>query len=452
MSRLYRPQSWGIICFLAAALTVGLTGCGGDGSGAAEADGGADDRSAAPGAAPVRPGILVLLEDSLHLVRGRRVALVTNHTGIARSADGEIRTSIDLLYQHPEVELVALFGPEHGIRGQEVGGVQVDSSVDPVTGVPVHSVYGAGELLKPTREQLAGVDVLLFDIQDIGSRYYTYVWTMTRAMEGAGDAGIPFVVLDRPNPIRGDVVQGNVLDPAFRSAVGRFPVPMRHGLTPGELAQLVRGEYALPRPGAPGLAAPSLGALDLTVVPADGWRRDRSFVETGLPWVATSPNMPDVESALHYAGTCLFEGTVLSVGRGTEIPFQVVGHPGLDASRLARALNDRTDLADARFEPVAFVPESPDDGKFAGENVQGVRLFATGPAYDPTRAALAVLVEARAQLGGAWGWTGTMDRLAGTDAIRRDVEAGATLAELTSGWDDALRDFREQADPYLLYR
>ncbi|MDH5759555.1 MAG: DUF1343 domain-containing protein [Gemmatimonadota bacterium] len=379
----------------------------------------------------MRPGIEVLLSDSLHLVAGRRVGLVTNHTGVDRAG----RSTIDLLYEHPDIELVALYGPEHGIRGEEQAGVAIESGVDSRTGIPVHSIYG--ETRKPTPEMLEGVDVLLFDIQDIGVRYYTFVWSMTLAMEAAGENGIPFVVLDRPDPIGGTAIQGTVLDPAYATFVGLYPVPMRHGLTPGELARLTVGEFGV--------------EAELHVVPAEGWRRDMPFAETGLPWLAPSPNMPSVESALTYPGSCLFEGTLLSVGRGTPLAFQQVGAPWLDSEELARRLNGRG-MDGVRFDPVTFVPESPGDGKFGGEDVHGVRWVPTSDSYDPARAALAVLVETRRMSGDRWEWrVGHFDRLAGTDAVRLGIEAGEDVAELTAGWDEALAAFAALRSPYLIY-
>ena len=254
----------------------------------------------------IRPGIEVLLEDSIHLVAGRRVGLITNQTGV----DSSGRSSIDRIHEHPDVDLVALFAPEHGIRGTADPGATIADDVDVETGVPIHSLYGA--VLSPTPEMLDGIDVLLVDYQDIGARYWTYVSTMTLAMESAAEQGIPVVVLDRPNPI-GGAVQGNVLDPAFATFVGRYPLAMRHGMTLGELARYYRGEVGI--------------GVELRVAPVDGWRRDMPFAETGLPWIQPSPNMPDVESATHYPGTCLFEGTVLSVARGTAAPFQQIGAP-----------------------------------------------------------------------------------------------------------------------------
>lgn len=408
----------------------------------------------------VRPGAEVLLADSLHLVRGRRAGLVTNQTGVVPAAadpDGAVdipdevpvdaraeaplgggtrtRSTIDVLSAHPEVRLVALFAPEHSIRGDAEPGEEVQDEVDPRSGLPIHSLYG--ETRKPTPEMLEGLDVLLFDVQDVGARYYTYVSTMALAMEAAGEAGIPFVVLDRPNPIDGVHVQGNVLDPAFASFVGMFPIPMRHGMTPGELARLVRGEFGV--------------EATLHVVPAEGWRPGARYAATDLPWIPPSPNIPSVESALHYVGTCLFEGTGLSVGRGTERPFQQVGAPWLDGVELARRLNERAPDG-VRFEPVRFTPVDPGDGKYDGVEVSGVRFVETGPDYDPTRAAVLALVEARRSGGERWEWRPAhFDRLAGTDDLRRGIEEGLDVGALTASWEESLRRFRALREPYLIY-
>jgi uncharacterized protein YbbC (DUF1343 family) len=380
---------------------------------------------------PVRPGVEVLLSDSLHLVRGLRAGLVTNHTGI----DSRRVSSIDRLAEEPGMELVALFSPEHGIRGEAEGGVVIESGRDSETGLPMHSLYG--ETRKPTPPMLEGLDVLLFDIQDVGARYYTYASTMAMAMEAAGEAGIPFIVLDRPNPIGGVAVQGNILDPAFASFVGLYPVPMRHGMTHGELARLFVGEFGI--------------RVELGVVPVDGWRRDMLFPDTRLPWVPPSPNMPSVESALHYPGTCLFEGTNLSAGRGTEMAFQVVGAPWLDGEALAETLNGYG-IPGVRFDAVRFTPRHPADGKFHDQEIPGVRLVYLDADYDPTMAALALLVETRSMSGGLWEWRSShFDRLAGTDRLREGIEAGATMTSLREGWDEALEAFLQLREGYLLY-
>jgi uncharacterized protein YbbC (DUF1343 family) len=338
--------------------------------------------------------------------------------------------------QAPEVELVALFSPEHGIRGAAEAGVRLDGERDAQTGLPVHSLYG--ENLEPTSEMLEGIDVLVFDIQDIGTRYYTYVSTMARAMRVAGEHGMPYIVLDRPNPIGGVLAQGNILDPAYSTFVGMYPVPMRHGLTPGELARLIVGEFGV--------------SADLTVIPTEGWTREMPFEDTGLPWIPPSPNMPSIESALHYPGTCLFEGTNLSVGRGTERPFQWVGAPWLDGDALATRLNGYG-LPDTRFEAVRFTPVEAGDGKFSDEEVGGVRFIATGPDYDPTHAAIAVLLETYVQSGDRWEWrVAHFDRLAGTDGVRLGAVGGMSMDDIVGSWATDLESFQLQAAPYLIYR
>jgi uncharacterized protein YbbC (DUF1343 family) len=381
--------------------------------------------------AEVRPGIEVLLADSIHLVSGRRVGLITNPTAIAR--DGT--HAVDLL-RSSGVRLVALFAPEHGIRGKAAPGEQIEHGVDERTGLPVYSLYG--KTRKPTPEMLAGIDALLFDIQDIGARYYTYISTMALAMEAAAEARIPFIVLDRPNPIGGELVQGNVLEPEHASFVGLYPIPMRHGMTVGELARLFNEHFGI--------------GAELHVIPVAGWRRSAWFDETGLPWVPPSPNMPSLESATHYPGTCLFEGTNLSVGRGTDLPFQQIGAPWLDAAALAERLNTYR-LPGVRFEAVTFTPRSPGDRKYDGEKVRGVRFITTDrTVYDPTVAAIAALIEARALAGRQWRWRAPhFDRLAGTARLRAQIDSGLPLAEVTSPWRRQLEAFMAIRADYLLY-
>ena len=384
----------------------------------------------------VRSGIEVLLSDSLHLVQGKNVGLLTNHTGIYWTSDGIVGSTIDALYEANNVDLVALYAPEHGIRGQEQAGAAIDSGRDERTGVPIHSLYG--EVRKPTPAMLEGVDVLLFDMQDIGARYYTYVSTMALAMEAAGEQDIPFIVLDRPNPVRGDVVQGNLLKPGYETFVGMYPVPMRHGMTAGELAQLYVGEFGL--------------EVDLHVVPLDGWTRDMTFDQTQLPWVPPSPNMPSLESALAYPGTCLFEGTPISVGRGTDRAFQWVGAPWLDGVQLAESLNGYG-INGVRFESTTFTPRNAGDRKFEGQEVSGVLLIPESTDYDASKAAVAMLLETYSMSGDNWLWAEAhFDRLAGTDSLRLSIEAGADFAELTSAWESENQAFGELRDPYLIYR
>jgi uncharacterized protein YbbC (DUF1343 family) len=383
----------------------------------------------------------VLLSDSLHLVRGKRVGLVTNHTGVSsrfpQGAPDSVRSGVDILHAHPALDLVALFSPEHGLSGAIEAGVRVESGRHPTTGLPIYSLYT--EARGPLPHMLEGVDVLLFDIQDVGARYYTYVYTMAYSMQAAGQAGIPFVVLDRPNPIGGELVQGNVLDTAFASFVGMYPVPMRHGMTPGELARLYRGAFGV--------------EVDLHVVPVAGWRRALWYDQTGLAWTAPSPNMPSLESATHYPGTCLFEGTNLSVGRGSERPFQWIGAPWLDGPALAERLN-AYGLPGVRFDAATFTPQNPGDAKWPGTAVHGVRFVATDRSvYDPTRAAVAALVEARRMSGDRWQWNVQhFDRLAGTDQLRRMIEEGLSAQEITDSWEAPHDEFLRVRERYLIYR
>jgi uncharacterized protein YbbC (DUF1343 family) len=382
--------------------------------------------------AAVRAGLDVLLQDSMHIIAGRRVGLITNHTGI----DRERRTGIDLLHADERTDLVALFGPEHSIRGDAQAGVRIGDTRDARTGLPVFSLYG--ETRKPTAQMLQNVDALIFDIQDIGTRYYTYIWTMALALQAAAEQGKHMIVLDRPNPIAGDLVHGNVLDPAFATFVGLYPVPMRHGMTVGEMARMLNTEYGI--------------NARLTVVPLDGWRRDMWFEETGLPWVAPSPNMPSVESALHYPGTCLFEGTNLSVGRGTDIAFQQIGAPWLDTEDVIERL-ERYGLPGVRYEAVTFTPRAAGDGKFDGVAVNGIRFVATNRrSYDPALTAIATLAAIRAEHRDELTFREAhFDRLSGTERVRILLLADEPLERITADWQQQRAQFERMRSRYLLY-
>lgn len=376
-------------------------------------------------------GIDVLLQDSVQLLRGLRVGLITNHTGLSWPGDSGVST-IDRVAAMTGVDLVALFSPEHGIRGDVDR--KVASTVDARTGLPIHSLYG--ETRKPTMEMLAGLDALVFDIQDIGTRYYSYVWTMALAMEAASENGLRFVVLDRPNPINGITVQGNVR-PSYMP-VAFYEAAMRHGFTPGELARYVNGEYDLD--------------VDLHVVPMQGWEREMWWEDTGIPWHPPSPNMPSVESATHYPGTCLFEGTNLSVGRGTPEAFRQIGAPWLDAATVVAALRSR-DLPGVEIEPVTFTPDGPTDGKFGGLEVNGLRLTVTDRgSYDPVRVAVAALLEITARHPESFVWReGWFDGLAGGARLRQEIQAGASLEAITAPWAEERREFEAVREGYLLY-
>jgi uncharacterized protein YbbC (DUF1343 family) len=379
----------------------------------------------------MRFGVDVLLENP-DVLRHQRVGLITNQTG--RSADG--RTTIDLLYARTDLHLRALFAPEHGLRGTAAPGAPIANDRDATTGLPVYSLYG--RTLKPTPAMLAGLDALVYDLQDVGARSYTYIWTMALAMRAAAEQQLRFVVLDRPDPLGGALVQGNVLDPQLASFVGLYPVPMRYGLTPGELARYLNREEGI--------------GVDLTVVPLAGWTRTRYYDETGLPWTPPSPNMPDLESALHYPGACLCEGTNLSVGRGTPRAFQQLGAPWVDNAELVRRLTAYS-LAGVRFEAVTFTPAAPGDGKFADQLVRGVRFITTDrTTYDPTHAALAALRDLQRLHADKLTWNQTrFDQRAGSARVREQILAGAPLTEMTWGWDAQLAAFKRQSAPYLLY-
>ncbi len=382
---------------------------------------------------PVRPGLEVLIEDSIHLVRGRRVALVTNQAGVDRAG----RHGVERL-RAAGVRLVALFSPEHGFRGTADPGAAVASTTDSTTGLPIYSLYGSNSA--PTDSQLAGVEVVLVDLQDAGARYYTYLWTTVGVMRSAARVGIPVVVLDRPDPI-GGAVQGNVLDTAYRTPVGLVAIPMRHGMTLGELARLARNDFGL--------------GTDLTVVPVAGWRRGMYFDETGLPFVAPSPNLRSLVALIHYPGLCLFEGTTLSVGRGTDRPFEQVGRPGLDTAAVLATLR-AADPAGVQFTGAAFTPKGPGDGKFADTLVLGVRLSITDRnRYDPIRTALLVLGAVRDADPGTPLFPSNpahFDRLVGDGGRAREQLALAIRGAEASPREAVLADWARTVPPFLVRR
>lgn len=376
----------------------------------------------------VRPGLEVLLSDSLHLVRGRRVGLVTNQSGVDHAG----KSGVDRLLE-AGVRVTALFSPEHGFRGTADPGAAVQSTTDPVTGLPIYSLYGRNSA--PTDSMLANTDLLLVDLQDAGARYYTYLWTTVEVMRAAGRRHLPVLVLDRPNPI-GGLVQGNILDTAFRTPVGLIAIPMRHGMTLGELARLARHDFGL--------------TAELSVVPVAGWKRTQYFDDTGLPFVPPSPNLQSVEALIHYPGTCLFEGTTLSVGRGTDHAFEQVGAPWLDTARVLQELRGAP-LPGVAFESVTFTPVKPGDGKFADTLVSGIRLQVTDrKRYDPTVTALSLL-QAVSRSGGPL-FTADhrhLQRLL-AEPLDDGLFASGNWVTLAAGWAKARTSFLERRKPFLL--
>jgi uncharacterized protein YbbC (DUF1343 family) len=391
--------------------------------------------------ARVRVGLERVLDEEAGVLLGRRVGLICNPT----SVDQDLRHAADLLQARDGVQLAALFGPEHGVRGDAQDMIAVETGRDVRTGLPVHSLYGdRAESLEPTPACLRGLDAVVFDIQDVGSRYYTYVWTLALTMRACAAAGVEVVVLDRPNPLGGVAVEGGLVAEGYRSFVGLYPVPNRHGLTVGEIATLVNEEHGL--------------GCRLRVVRMAGWRREMFFDETGLPWVLPSPNMPTLDTALVYPGMCLIEGTELSEGRGTTRPFELCGAPFIDGVRLAAAL-DEARLPGVLLRPTGFRPTFH---KFAGTPCGGVQLHVTDRrSFRPYLTGVAVLRAVLELWPDEFAWRTrpyefvgdrpAIDLLCGGPAVRKLLEAGAPLDAIAATWRDDEERFRTARAPYLLY-
>jgi uncharacterized protein YbbC (DUF1343 family) len=377
----------------------------------------------------VRTGIEVLLTDSIHLIRGKRVGLITNHTGVGGPLD---RSSADLLHAAPGVRLTALYGPEHGIRGQARAGDKIASSVDSATGIPVHSLYGDTRV--PTPEMLKDIDVLAYDIQDVGARVYTYPWTLAQAAEVANR---PVIVLDRPNLIRGDRVEGGVLDSRFKSFVGLYPIALRYGLTIGELARYLVGSGQL--------------KANITVVPMQGYRRDMWWNETGLSWINPSPNIRSGDAAVLYPGTVFFEGTNVTEGRGTPMPFQMIGASWLsDAGAIARELNGRK-IPGVVFDSTSQTIEA--GFKFGGQTIPVIVVVVSDrEALKPHVVGLEMLRAIYRRHPREFTWReGSIDRLSGSDRLRRAVEREGGIEALLPILDAESKAFEEKSKPFRLY-
>ncbi|MPZ17293.1 MAG: DUF1343 domain-containing protein [Luteitalea sp.] len=378
----------------------------------------------------VHPGIEVFLADLPPALHGKRVGLITNHTGIDRS-----RTSdVDLIAQHKDLKLVALLAPEHGIRGDVEAGVKIVEEADPKTGIPIFSLYIA-EDRGPTPQMLKDVDVLVYDLQEVGSRTWTYVSTMALSMQAAANKKIPFVVLDRPNPIGGEIVEGALLDPKFKSFVGMYPIPARHGMTVGELATLFKQRHGL--------------GADLIVVRVANWRRSQWFDQTGLPWVNPSPNLRSLAALESYPGSVYFEGTNLTEGRGTDSPFEQIGASWLNAPDVVKLMNEMQ-LPGIRFEAITM-PVAHSAAKFPGQTIPAIRFVITDrQAYRPVRTSLLLIDQIRRQHPHDFAWGATIDRLTGSDRVRLAIEEGRLLS-LLEDWDQQATEFLETRKPFLLY-
>lgn len=391
--------------------------------------------AAARAAGPVRTGLDVLLQDPPESLRGKRIGLITNPTGVT----GDLRSDADVLAARRDLHLVALFGPEHGIRGSSGAGEGVASATDPKTGLPVYSLYGVDR--KPSPAMLRGLDALVFDIQDVGARFYTYVSTMALAMQAAAENNLLFVVLDRPNPLGGELVDGPVLDPGWTSFIGMYPLPIVHGMTVGELAQYINAEFHI--------------NAQLLVVKMEGWRRSMWFDQTGLPWVMTSPGIPHFTTALLYPAMGPIGDTNLSVGVLTTKPFEFVGQTFVQPWRLREALEARHPPGVA-FREVYWSGEPWTDN--GGPQYAGVEVRITDrAAYRPVRLTLDIidavrqLYPTRFQWGRRWGDRYVFDLGIGTDQVRRDFLAGRTPAQIEENWQPALARFLQVREKYLLY-
>jgi len=405
---------------------------------------------------PVEPGDEVLFEKHLDLIRGKRVGLITNPTGVDRNLD----SIIGLFRAQPDVKLVALYGPEHGVRGNAQAGQFVPFYFDEDYQLPVFSLYGQTEKppadmltnideymrtfdtqhtgKKPESGMLQSVDVMVFDLQDAGARVYTYIATMAYAMQACADAGIPFIVLDRPNPVNGVAMEGPILEyPKHSSFIGLYPIPLRHGMTMGELARLFNEKF-LPK------------KAKLTVVPMENWTRGEWFDETSLPWVMPSPNLPTLDSATVYPGQVMLEGTDLSEGRGTTRPFEIFGAPWIDGFTLAKALN-ALKLPGVKFREIWFTPTF---SKFSGQLCGGCQLHVTDRnAFRSVATTLNILAVVKQLYGDKLEFHAAyFDKVMGTSGVREALERGVPVEKIVAGFQPGLDDFAKLRAPFLLYR
>ncbi len=387
----------------------------------------------------VQLGVEKLLEGQSDSIRGARIGLVCNQA----SVDHRYIHIADLFNEHPEIDLKALFGPQHGIRGDvQDNMIETDHATDQVTGLPVYSLYS--ETREPTERMLENIDVLVFDMQDVGCRIYTFVYTLANCMRAAAKYGKRVVVCDRPNPITGEFVAGNVLEPEFASFVGQFPIPTRHGMTVGELANLFNQHFGI--------------GADIEVVPMTGWRRELWHDETDAPWVLPSPNMPTLDSATVFPGAVHFEGTQMSEGRGTTRPFELIGAPYVKPEEYAAALNS-IGFEGVYFRSCGFQPTFQ---KHAGKGCGGVQIHVTNrQVFEPVSVGIAMVKAAYDLYTKDFRWKeppyeyvydqNPFDVISGTDSIRKAIEQGSSLEQISASWSDGLEDFKVLRNQFLLY-
>lgn len=388
----------------------------------------------------VKLGCEVLLESEADLLKGKRIGIITNHTGVLPSG----QHIVDAIRSDTNVTISALFSPEHGIRGDAPAGKHVGHETDPKSGLPVYSLYG--DQTKPERSMLENIDALIYDIQDIGARFYTYISTMTLAMEAAAESHIQFLVLDRPMMLSGDLVDGPVLKDDLQSFIGMLPIPVTYGLTAGELATLIKHEYLAPK----GLA------IDLEVVRLQGYSRSMWYDQTGLPWTVPSPNIPALDTATIYPGTALIEGTNLSEGRGTLFPFQHIGAPFIDKNEITDFLAP-LELPGVKFEPLDFTPREAStvsNPKFKGQLCHGVNIQITDRAkIKPVEVGMALVCAVRKLYPFylMFRADGAFDRLIGDRKIARLITDEVDYKEIVSYWQPELKKFEESRKEFFLY-
>lgn len=384
-------------------------------------------------------GLEVTRDSGFAALREKRVGLLTNPSAV----DAHLESAYRILTSDARVSVACLLAPEHGFAAAAPDAEHIASSVDARTGLPVHSLYGDNR--RPTAEMLAGLDAVVCDIQDVGVRYYTFAWTVTHILEACGEAGVQVVLLDRPNPLGGEVIDGPALDPALSSFVGRAPIPVVHGLTLGELAGMYNRLW-------------NRTPAELIVAPCRGWQRGMTWEQTGRPWVPPSPNLPRLSGVKHYPGACLIEGATLSEGRGTPLPFEVVGAPWLDGQGLADRLNGEG-RPGVRFRPQVFRPSA---GKWQGQDCGGVQAHLTGGGWRPIHTWLAVITAIRERHPDRFQWLPPgqdgvepspqhFDRLIGDARVRGQIDRGVPVSEIAAGWEEDCARFRKLRRPYLLY-